>query len=83
MAVTTERHTEGMVKPLPPEWFIPKDASAEMRWEAMRGQGYVTPTERFFIRNHTSTPRIDPLSYGSRSTGPASAVARSASATTS
>jgi len=34
-----------------------------MRWEAMRGQGYHVPTERFFVPNHTSTPRIDPLTY--------------------
>jgi DMSO/TMAO reductase YedYZ molybdopterin-dependent catalytic subunit len=64
MAVTTERWTEdGIAKPLPPEWFIQKDTSAEMRWEAMQGQGYFVPTERFFVRNHTTTPRVDPLAY--------------------
>jgi len=64
MAVITERWTEdGIAKPLPPEWFIQKDTSAEMRWEAMQGQGYFVPTERFFVRNHTSTPRVDPLAY--------------------
>src|SRR3954465_11980807 len=63
MAVITERCTEGIAKPLPPEWFIQKDTSAEMRWEAMQGQGYFVPTERFFVRNHTSTPRVDPLAY--------------------
>ena len=49
-----------IVKPLPPEWFIPLGTNAEMRWEAMRGQRDVTPAERFFVRNHTSTPLIDP-----------------------
>ena len=48
-----------IVKPLPPEWFIPIGTNAEMRWEAMRGQGYFTPSERFFVRNHTATPLID------------------------
>ena len=48
-----------IVKPLPPEWFIPLGTNAEMRWEAMQGQGYLTPAERFFVRNHTSTPLID------------------------
>ena len=48
-----------IVKPLPPEWFIPIGTNAEMRWEAMRGQGYLTPSERFFVRNHTATPLID------------------------
>src|SRR5215208_6849721 len=49
-----------IVKPLPPEWFIPLGTNAEMRWDAMRGEAYATPNERFFVRNHTSTPRIDP-----------------------
>jgi DMSO/TMAO reductase YedYZ molybdopterin-dependent catalytic subunit len=52
-----------IVKPLPPEWFIPLGTNAEMRWEAMRGQGYLTPAERFFVRNHTSTPLIDPSTW--------------------
>jgi DMSO/TMAO reductase YedYZ molybdopterin-dependent catalytic subunit len=48
-----------IVKPLPPEWFTIIGTNAEMRWEAMRDQGYLTPAERFFVRNHTSTPLID------------------------
>lgn len=51
--------TGPIVKPLPPEWFIPIGTNAEMRWEAMQGQGYLTPNERFFVRNHTATPLID------------------------
>ncbi|OON30366.1 MULTISPECIES: molybdopterin-dependent oxidoreductase [unclassified Micromonospora] len=49
----------GIVKPLPPQLFARHDTNAEMRWEAMAGQGYVVPTDRFFVRNHTHTPRID------------------------
>src|SRR3954464_12506343 len=52
-----------IVKPLPGELFIPRGTNAEMRWEAMRGQGYLTPTDRFFVRNHTATPEIDPASW--------------------
>ena len=52
-----------IVKPLPPEWFVPLGTNAEMRWEAMRGQGYVTPVERFFVRNHTATPSIDAATW--------------------
>jgi DMSO/TMAO reductase YedYZ molybdopterin-dependent catalytic subunit len=48
-----------IVKPLPPELFTVYGSNAEMRWEAMRGQGYHTPTDRFFVRDHTSTPLID------------------------
>lgn len=49
----------GIVKPLPPELFIPQGTNAEMRWEAMRGQGHLTPADRFFVRNHVATPLID------------------------
>ncbi|MFE3449904.1 sulfite oxidase [Nonomuraea sp. NPDC059194] len=51
--------TGTIVKPLPAHLFTLHGVSAEMRWEAMAGQGYHTPTDRFFVRNHTSTPRID------------------------
>lgn len=46
-------------KPLPPELFNVFGSNAEMRWEAMRGQGYTVPIDRFFVRNHTRTPEID------------------------
>ena len=52
-----------IVKPLPPDWFIHLGTNAEMRWEAMLGQGYQTPSERFFVRNHISTPLIDPQTW--------------------
>lgn len=49
----------GIVKPLPPELFIDHGTNAEMRWEAMRGLGDITPVDRFFVRNHVATPLID------------------------
>jgi DMSO/TMAO reductase YedYZ molybdopterin-dependent catalytic subunit len=48
-----------IVKPLPPELFEVFGTNAEMRWEAMRDQGYLVPIDRFFVRNHTRTPRLD------------------------
>ena len=48
-----------IVKPLPPELFTVFGSNAEMRWSAMRGQGYLVPVDRFFVRDHTSTPLID------------------------
>jgi DMSO/TMAO reductase YedYZ molybdopterin-dependent catalytic subunit len=51
--------TGPIVKPLPPEWFIPFASNAEMRWDALRDQGYLVPNERFFVRNHTATPLVD------------------------
>ncbi|WP_244367472.1 molybdopterin-dependent oxidoreductase [Micromonospora echinofusca] len=35
------------------------DTNAELCWAAMAGQGYVVPTDRFFVRNHTRTPLLD------------------------
>ncbi len=48
-----------IVKPLPPELFTVLGTNAEMRWSSMRDQGHVVPIDRFFVRNHTSTPIID------------------------
>lgn len=53
----------GIAKPTPDSLFIARGTNAEMRWSAMRGQGYLTPIDRFFVRNHTSTPRIDPTTW--------------------
>ena len=32
--------------------------NAEMRWETMANAGYLTPIDRFFVRNHAPTPRV-------------------------
>ena len=48
-----------IVKPLPPELFTVFGSNAEMRWSALRDQGYLVPVDRFFVRNHTSTPIVD------------------------
>ena len=48
-----------ILKPLPPELFTVFGTNAETKWEAMQGQGYHTPIDRFFVRNHTATPVID------------------------
>ncbi|MFD9593524.1 sulfite oxidase [Kitasatospora sp. NPDC059973] len=57
----------GIVKPLPAEWFLPRGTNAEMRWDALRDAagaiGRHVPVERFFVRNHTSTPVIDADSW--------------------
>jgi DMSO/TMAO reductase YedYZ molybdopterin-dependent catalytic subunit len=48
-----------IVKPLPPELLTLLGTNAEMRWSSMRDQGHLVPIDRFFVRNHTSTPLID------------------------
>ena len=57
-------------KPLPQAWFVDHGHNAEMRWEAMRGQGDATPTERFFVRTHSGTPLISVDRYRLRVHGP-------------
>ncbi|GAB7046788.1 sulfite oxidase [Catenuloplanes indicus] len=60
----TARAADGpIVKPLPPELFTVFGTNAETRWEALRDTGYLVPVDRFFVRNHTSTPIIDPAAY--------------------
>ena len=52
-----------IAKKLPPEWFVNFGTNAEMRWDAAAGLGYTTPNERFFVRDHTTTPIIDPATW--------------------
>jgi sulfane dehydrogenase subunit SoxC len=44
--------------------------NAEMRWEAMANSGYLTPIDRFFVRNHAPTPRVDLATWQLRVEGP-------------
>lgn len=74
----------GLVKPLPPGLLLDlRDGvahaddptgdlalNAEMRWEAMAGREYLTPADRFFVRNHAPTPRIDTAAWELRVEGP-------------
>ncbi|GAB7044058.1 MULTISPECIES: sulfite oxidase [Catenuloplanes] len=62
-AAGTARADGPIVKPLPPELFTVFGTNAETRWEALRDTGYLVPVDRFFVRNHTSTPIIDPAAY--------------------
>jgi len=50
-------------KPLPPEWFTILGTNAETRFEALKDTGYITPVERFFVRDHTATPLIDAATW--------------------
>ncbi|SDN23789.1 DMSO/TMAO reductase YedYZ, molybdopterin-dependent catalytic subunit [Streptomyces wuyuanensis] len=46
----------GIVKPLPPGLFTVRGTNAETDFAAFRDTGLLTPADRFFVRNHTSTP---------------------------
>lgn len=58
-AADTAPAAPGIVKPLPPELFTVRGTNAETNWAALRGTGFHTPVDRFFVRNHTSTPVLD------------------------
>ncbi|MEV5972470.1 sulfite oxidase [Streptomyces sp. NPDC051921] len=49
----------GILKPLPPEYFTLRGTNAEARYETLKDTGVLTPVDRFFVRNHTSTPVLD------------------------
>ena len=73
--------TSPIVKPLPPEWFIPLGTNAEMRWEAMRDQGYRV-AERALLRpqpHRDAAHRPGDLPAASCSAAGCGARARSAS----
>lgn len=58
-AADTPAPGPGIVKPIPPELFTIRGTNAETNWSALRGTGFHTPVDRFFVRNHTSTPVLD------------------------
>ncbi|MFD6531721.1 sulfite oxidase [Streptomyces sp. NPDC060184] len=61
-AATPARAAEslpGVVKPLPADLFTLRGTNAETNFAALRTTGLLTPTDRFFVRNHTATPRVE------------------------
>ncbi|MGP2439304.1 sulfite oxidase [Streptomyces sp. JW3] len=58
-ATATATATTGIVKPLPEAWFTVRGTNAETRFAALAETGHHTPSERFFVRNHTATPVLD------------------------
>ncbi|MCW5625348.1 MAG: sulfite oxidase [Burkholderiales bacterium] len=58
-----------IVKPTPADKFRTLGTNRETLFEAHKGQGYLTPASLFFIRNHTTTPRIDPAAWSLRIEG--------------
>src|ERR1700710_1301412 len=63
-AAAAETAPDGpILKPLPEQDFIVYGTNAEMRWDSVDHDRFLTPQPRLFVRNHTSTPRIDPHSH--------------------
>jgi DMSO/TMAO reductase YedYZ molybdopterin-dependent catalytic subunit len=73
---TVETHAANpIIKPLSPEAFVDfadgeYGYNAETRWETLAKTGYLTPNERFFIRSHAPTPRLDAATWRLRVEGP-------------
>ncbi|NEB82353.1 molybdopterin-dependent oxidoreductase, partial [Streptomyces sp. SID14478] len=53
----------GIVKPLPTEWFTERGTNAETNFASLAHTGHHTPVSHFFVRNHTSTPHLDPATW--------------------
>ncbi|MEU6391660.1 sulfite oxidase [Streptomyces sp. NPDC046939] len=53
----------GIVKPLPADRFTIRGTNAETNFAALAETGHSTPVSHFFVRNHTSTPLIDPATW--------------------
>lgn len=45
------------------KWFIHHGTDVETNWAATDPLSYRTPTEHFFVRNHTTAPEIDATSW--------------------
>ncbi|MYV68225.1 molybdopterin-dependent oxidoreductase, partial [Streptomyces sp. SID2131] len=58
-AATAGPTAPGIVKALPAEHFTVRGTNAEARFDAFADTGHLTPADRFFVRNHTSTPVLD------------------------
>ncbi|MFD9860628.1 sulfite oxidase [Streptomyces alboflavus] len=53
----------GIVKPLPDDVFTVRGTNAETRFDALADTGHLTPASHFFVRNHTTTPRLDAAAW--------------------
>ncbi|MFE7119003.1 sulfite oxidase [Streptomyces sp. NPDC057654] len=53
----------GIHKPLPPGLFNIRGTNAETVPATLRHTGYHTPNDRFFVRNHTTTPRLSAANW--------------------
>lgn len=60
-----------IVKPLPPRWFVDYGTNAELRWDSVHADQFVTRNRRLFVRDHTATPLLDRSTYEMRVFGDA------------
>ena len=65
-----------ILKPTPADQFVDFGTNAEMRWDSVDPERYLTGQGQLFVRNHTSTPRIDRSTWRLRVFGDGLATAR-------
>jgi DMSO/TMAO reductase YedYZ molybdopterin-dependent catalytic subunit len=65
-----------ILKPTPADEFVDFGSNAEMRWDSVDPRRYLVGQGRLFVRNHTSTPRIDRGSWRLRVFGDGLATPR-------
>jgi DMSO/TMAO reductase YedYZ molybdopterin-dependent catalytic subunit len=68
-----------IIKPTPADRFVDFGTNAEMRWDSVDPLRYLTGQGGLFVRNHTSTPRIDRGSWRLRIFGDGLATPRGVS----
>lgn len=52
-----------VIKPTPSELFVDKGSGTDFETRLASLDGYLTPTDRFYIRSHSPTPAIDLASW--------------------
>ncbi|MFF3504328.1 sulfite oxidase [Streptomyces sp. NPDC003247] len=62
-APATAATAPGIVKALPDDRFTVRGTNAETKFASLADTGYHTPNDRFFVRNHTSTPVLDAAAW--------------------
>jgi DMSO/TMAO reductase YedYZ molybdopterin-dependent catalytic subunit len=65
----TTREAPGIVKPIPAELMEEAGTGLDFGTRPDRMPGYLTPNDRFFIRSHAPTPRIDAAEWSLRIEG--------------
>lgn len=61
--------TRQVVKPTPPELLVDRGTGADYETRLGTLDGYTSPNDRFFVRSHSPTPRIDAASWRLRLEG--------------
>jgi DMSO/TMAO reductase YedYZ molybdopterin-dependent catalytic subunit len=69
-----------ILKPTPADQFYDYGTNAEMRWDSVDPEQYLTDQARLFVRNHTSTPVIDKSTWRLRIFGDGLTTPRSEAA---